>query len=85
MNTQNDGGQAFAQYRTDPWGNPIIENGMTLRDYFAAKALPSLISMPVFQDAVELINEQHELDALKNAMAANAYSWADAMLAERAK
>lgn len=72
MNTEKDGGQAFAQYRTDPWGNPVIENGMTLRDYFAAKALTGLISSAE--------------SAIKSAVYAQAaYAIADAMLAERAK
>ena len=40
MSTKNDGGPAFPIGSTpEEWGN-----GMTLRDYFAAKALPVCMS-----------------------------------------
>lgn len=51
--------------------------GMTLRDYFAAKALQGLLaSNPVFN--TEFVN--HAQSGAKMA-----YNWADAMLAERSK
>ena len=42
MNTDNDGGPAFPIGSTpEEWGN-----GMTLRDYFAAKAMQSMLAVP---------------------------------------
>jgi hypothetical protein len=47
-------------------------NGMTLRDYFAAKAMQAFISSPSLKD-----------DADEYAVAANAYKVADAMMEAR--
>ena len=38
------GGQAFPNEGFNGWGEP--EKGMTLRDYFAAKAIQAMISSP---------------------------------------
>lgn len=48
----------------------IVRGGMSMRDYFAGQALTALISRP---------------EAMVIATAQAAYSYADAMLAERAK
>ncbi len=62
----NDGGNAFPSREND-W------RGMSLRDYFAAKVLPSSIT-------------RHWGDySYMETIAAEAYEMADAMLAERAK
>ena len=65
----NDGGSAFpntAGWRRDP----DISDGMSLRDYFAAKAMQSLVA----------------LDCMAATMVAeDAYAIADAMLAARDK
>jgi hypothetical protein len=59
------GGPAFAG------GGVINQEGMSLRDYFAGQALPTLIEMyPTSSD---------------DGVAGLAYRWADAMLAERQK
>jgi hypothetical protein len=77
---KDDGGGAFPVVRTDITGNrgnymseTYSEGGMTLRDYFAAKALARLITW--------------EDGALRPASDAAllAYDFADAMLAERNK
>ncbi len=64
-----DGGPAFPH-----WDGPsgTCFNGMTLRDYFAAAALPAMITT-----WKESINEAECVQA--------AYEYADAMLAERDK
>ena len=65
----NDGGAAFphmAGWRRDP----DISDGMSLRDYFAAKAMQSLVAL----DHTSNIN-----------IAIWSYEIADAMLAERDK
>lgn len=59
-----DGGAAF------PTPQLRNENGMSLRDYFAAKAMEMLM-----KDDIIMVNE----------MAMNAYEIADAMLKERSK
>lgn len=71
---EGDGGQAF------PHGDMVHGGctGMTLRDYFAAKAMQGLI-----------LNEAEDgtigSDNVEPALAKLSYQIADAMLAERAK
>ena len=78
VKNKDDGGDAF------PSPGVILRNGnqqgayagMSLRDYFAAKALPGLMGRswsPLTGD--DLVNQ----------WAVSAYAMADAMLAERAK
>ena len=61
---------AFPFVCQGPTTAPEVYYGMSLRDYFAAKALTGLLANP---------NSQFGLDA------ADCYSWADAMLKEREK
>jgi hypothetical protein len=56
------------------------EHGMTLRDYFAAKALQGLLAANWCESYREL-----ESSIGWNMVAADAYRMADAMLAERGK
>jgi hypothetical protein len=70
---KDTGGPAFptttANYdNMDPHGE-----GMTLRDYFAAKAMQSMNARPDYADTPA------------DAIALDAYALADAMLAERSK
>jgi hypothetical protein len=51
-------------------------NGMTLRDYFAAQALPELMC-----DVYDI--ESDDIHALRRAFAGEAYAWADAMMKAR--
>lgn len=54
------------------WGEDLKEyNGMTLRDYFAAKAMQSMNSRPDYEDAPA------------DAIALDAYALADAMMEAR--
>lgn len=74
----NDGGSAFPTPEIrDGEGNGIQQasDGMTLRDYFAAKVLPRLTGVRI---AVGSPGWQEDA-------ARNAYSVADAMLRERAQ
>ena len=67
MSNTNTGGPAFPNEGFNGWGKP--EEGMTLRDYFAAKAMQSLIHVQV---------------TTKQAQSAEtAYEWADTMLKAR--
>ena len=72
MNIQNDGGPAF------PTPAGIQHNdGMTLRDYFAAAALQGLLGNSEFHVETDVESE------IPNAIATYAYQAADAMLKAR--
>ncbi len=74
-----DGGPAFPHERVfsdspnDLHHKYIMMSGMSLRDYFAAAALQSILSNPVFAKIPE------------TTVAASSYEYADAMIAERSK
>ena len=74
MNKQKHGGPAFPNSR-HVGELTVVDGGMTLRDYFAAKVLQSII----LEDGVELRM------ALKMSSAKTAYNYADAMLEARNK
>lgn len=65
----NDGGPAFS---TDARAWSQGYSGMSLRDWFAGKALPRLSSDTLYDNWSKMAAKQ-------------AYLWADAMLAEREK
>ncbi len=71
------GGTAFpalARWTRDGRCVPALNNeGMTLRDYFAAKAMQGILAGTLLPDAVWLQDE----------VAENAYNMADAMLKAR--
>ena len=87
MNTINNGGPAFpagsirkSRSAADPGADFVVTDvvapkqpGMTMRDYFAAKAMPSLLST-----ATEFPDEHWMVG-----VAVDAYAMADAMLAAR--
>ena len=81
MTTKNDGGPAFPMPAvTSEYGRiHDQEYGMTLRDYFAAKALP-LAFLAMGKGYFESDNESMSSD-----VATCAYQMADAMLAAREK
>lgn len=70
MTVKDDGGAAFPQSGFERWAP---QGGMTLRDYFAAKAMQSMV-------AAEFAGTHAE-----TYWAESAYKMADAMLKERAK
>jgi hypothetical protein len=84
MSTKHDGGPAFPvagiPFKYDETGNQVWElrdggsEGMTLRDYFAAKALPMLILADATRGAKPVLADTY---------AEAAYSLADAMLKAR--
>lgn len=80
MNNQNNGGAAFPLPKGRDGANGE-KNGMTLRDYFAAKALEGLISKMAF----ELHADHERAKEVHKCLAQSAYSYADAMLSEREK
>ena len=68
----NNGGQAFPTLEHGGNGLELSDPGMTLRDYFAGKAMQGFAADPTcgFQDGIP-------------GMARLAYEWADAMLKAR--
>lgn len=74
MEKQKHGGPAFPNSR-HVGELTVVDGGMTLRDYFAAKALQSIIA----EEGVEWRM------ALKISSAKTAYNYADAMLEARNK
>jgi hypothetical protein len=81
------GGAAFPMLGEGHWADPeqckqwVPQTGMTLRDYFAAHILPSL-----WDEAAAALREGYMGDPAKmSEIAKDAYRFADAMLAERAK
>lgn len=73
---RKDGGSAFPVLRKPNYPHEKVD-GMTLRDYFATKAMAALLCG--FNSSPEAHNWTH------NDFADDAYKMADAMLAERNK
>ena len=76
MSTINDGGPAFPSAVWDSEGCPQHTQGMSLRDYFAAKAMQAMLSG-------HFAKYGHEDYWPRPEIAAEAYEMADAMLAAR--
>lgn len=78
MSTKPDGGSAFPRqplWQIDGSQVSLVQEGMTLRDYFAGQALINMSHPEVLKVS--------EVDA--SCIAEACYEVADAMLAERAK
>lgn len=73
MNPKIDNPQAFPLNDTQ-WS--IVEKGMDLRDYFAAKAMQGFIST---------MNPTTSMGGAEDHLAVNSYNIADAMLKTRSK
>lgn len=75
--SKENGGPAFPFGQTSEHNGQLVNGwgseGMTLRDYFAAKALQGLLAHPTLVASDQFM------------MARDAYEVADAMLKERAK
>lgn len=80
MSEKDDGGRAFPfAYETSHPEEHGINGGMTLRDYFAAHAIPALIANSALNPRAFSCADALEM------CASSAYEIADAMLKERAK
>ena len=79
MMRTKDGGPAFPFSALEPEGPAVYKDneGMTLRDYFAAKAMQGLFAMAAHPDSTGLTREDFP------ASAGYAYAMADAMLKAR--
>ena len=82
MNKINDGGPAFPVWELHGKGQPEMTGfGMTLRDYFAAKALPAMYRD--FWDDVRAGRHGSVPEDWTMGIALGAYALADAMLKAR--
>lgn len=81
MTERNDGGPAFPQILGERY-EPMSTEGMSLRDYFAAKAMQGMLSNPYY---MEEMYEYFKGDNLKigKSICESAYAVADAMLKAR--
>lgn len=79
MSGREDGGPAFpeAYWATPESDEPSYRSGMSLRDWFAGQALAGILAFP---GAVDGNREKS-----KGFVAKAAYTYADALLAERSK
>lgn len=77
MNFKETGGPAFPSEIQALEGVTLTSSGMSLRDYFAAKAMQGFSASPSMIDS-------NDSRAIAYVSAAS-YAMADAMLAERAK
>jgi hypothetical protein len=78
MSNKSTGGPAFPLSTVNPFDRSVTTcDGMTLRDYFAAKAMAAMISQYPCQ-AID--NEDGGIAIDSHALAVDAYDIADAML-----
>ena len=87
MGNKKDGGPAFPAYadlgsRENYASGKTVEQGMSLRDYFAAKAMQALTQSEQF---LREASEWRKIDGedVEDAIAGSAYDLADAMLKAR--
>jgi len=81
MNNTNTGGPAFphtVEYKGADCGGVVPYGGMTLRDYFAAKAMAGMLADPDTARTVQKARRK-----MDEAVAELAYMYADAMLKAR--
>lgn len=82
MSKEKDGGAAFPCEDKPDYikrqSDTIYHNGMSLRDYFAAKAMQGLLSDPLFRPT-----QDENLHEFPRRVADRSYIYADAMLKAR--
>lgn len=76
MSALNDGGPAFPHTRVHADTSGTVKDGMTLRDYLAAKAMQAFLSG-------HIAHHGHESHWPYDQMASEAWNVADAMLKAR--
>jgi len=85
-NEKKDGGPAFPVFGSDPESPDDIVRmglgGMSLRDYFAAKAMPE-IARQMVSGGKYSANDNTLPDGCEDKVASRSYKWADAMLKAR--
>jgi len=84
MSAKDTGGPAFPRedYQLNGAGGKLGQEGMTLRDYFAAKAMQARMSD--YKSMMSLVEYAEKADqVLSKVIAEQAYDMADAMLKAR--
>ena len=76
MTVKDNGGPAFP-VPADTWSL----TGMSLRDYFAAKAMQGMLSNPAFQEICKDFSGEQAIEYIKKC----SFGFSDAMLEEREK
>lgn len=79
--SKTDGGLAFPIAIDMGNGTIATHHGMTLRDYFAAKAMAAIIMNPETQHELKSMDRDQGMETISII----AYMQADAMIRERAK
>jgi len=85
MSNTNTGGPAFPHLRRHVGNNtyePLAEGGMTLRDYFAAKAMQAIYAAQVEWQSTGCPADAESMQVMED-VAGDAYAMADAMLKAR--
>ena len=83
MSNTNTGGPAFPQTEVDRDGLAVThQTGLTMRDYFAAKAMQSIYAANVEWEPTGTPMDEESLQVLAD-VAQDAYKMADAMLKAR--
>ena len=83
--SEKDGGPAFPFETQGPTTAPEVYYGMTLRDYFAAKALQGILANPKDESPFGLDLYESDEDSVMSQSIRACYYIADRMLEERAK
>lgn len=81
MSKKEDGGAAFGEFKQAGHAS-IKTGGISIRDYFAAKAMAAAINDAAMEALDQVCETSQEMAEM---IAKAAYMQADAMLAERAK
>ncbi len=83
MSEIKDGGPAFPDGSQNQWGY-AVNSGMTLRDYFAAKAMQGLVGSAEWREDISEPEDRCGLEPTEFT-AKSAYIIADAMLKARGR
>lgn len=84
MSAYNDGGPAFPNVLAAPTNDGYMStSGMTLRDYFAAKAMAAMLGSDAILKLSDRIADSTDDFHRGGWIASQAYQFADAMLAAR--
>lgn len=86
--SKNDGGTAFPESCTEGGYQANVSSGMSLRDYFAAKAMQGMLAAganwsSMYAGSIDYLDDGRQVSHSPDVE--TAYRIADAMLAERNK
>jgi len=87
MKSWEESGESAFPLEASKYGGYGSQFGMSLRDYFAAKAMNGALSAAAGDEFAERLRERSMIEGktIAEVLAMDSYATADAMLAERAK